>query len=83
MSNKINGNRDSAWLYFSELVAMALMKRGYYDNLADGRKFAEDLEMSFDALYESIPRTEWARHVNRDCIDFLKSSGRQDLVKGE
>lgn len=83
MSNKINGNRDSAWLYFCELVAMSLKYRGYYDNLADGRKFAEDLEMSFDALYEAVPRTEWARHVNHDCIEFLKSSGRQDLVRGQ
>lgn len=84
MSNKINnGNRDIAWVQFCDLVAMALMKRGYYKNLADGRKFAEDLEMSFDALYEAVPRTEWARHINRDCVDYLKSVGRRDLVRGE
>jgi len=83
MSEQLNGKRKWAFIFFQNLVAQALLKRKYFDNMEDGRKFAEDLDMSFDALYSEIPRTEWPRLIGRDCVDYLKSIGRHDLVKDD
>lgn len=73
MTNSINGDKEQAFLYFSELVAMALKKSGYFLDMESGREFAKSLDWSFEELYDSLPRERWAREVAVDCEEYLKS----------
>lgn len=73
MNNSINGDKEKAFAYFSELVAMSLKKSGYFLDLDSGREFAKSLDWSFEELYENIPRELWVREVAVDCEEFLKS----------
>lgn len=76
MSEKLNGNRNSAWEFFANVVAMVLLGRGLVSTTEEGIKFAESLDMSFEDLYANYPRSRWIQQIIRDCDEYEKDLER-------
>lgn len=76
MSEKLNGNRNSALEFFANVVSMVLLGRGLVSTKEEGIKFAESLDMSFDDLYANHPRSRWVQQIIRDCDEYEKDLER-------
>lgn len=76
MSEKLNGNRNSAWEFFANVVAMVLLGRGLVSTTEEGIKFAESLDMSFEDLYANHPRSRWHQQIIKDCNEYEKDLER-------
>lgn len=77
MSEQLNGNKIIAWQYFRRLVARALVTRNLVDSVQDGYDFADDLDMSFNELYATVPRDKWTQHIEKDVIEYENDPARK------
>lgn len=74
MSNNRNGNRAKAWENFKGMAELALVARGC--DPSEAENVADSLDMSFDELFDTVPRCQWARHIARDADEYMAEKNK-------
>lgn len=65
---------DMKWCLFRGLVCDMLIAAGY--NEPDVWDFASSLDMSFEAVSEAVPLSEWEYHLKIDLEEYKKENPR-------